>query len=121
MANTITTGIYTITPTLIDGYEAERIGGTIVHPILGRVNPDVTLRPAAMRTGTLRLLFIEEANAKTALDVLSTGAVFRLNSDERDVSMSFVVPEGERISYRLNDEARDGWHLDVPFAEVSAI
>jgi hypothetical protein len=119
MANTITAGATIIAPTLIDGYEAERAGGTIVHPILGRTNPDVTLRPASLRTGTLKLLFADEAPALAAWNALSAGAVFRLQSDERTVGMYFVVPEGERIAFRLNDEARTGWHLDVPFQEVT--
>ncbi len=51
MATTITAGASVITPLLVEGFEAARSGGAIVHTILGRANPDVTLRPAGTRTG----------------------------------------------------------------------
>ncbi|MCE4024662.1 hypothetical protein LXM50_01605 [Microbacterium sp. Au-Mic1] len=119
MATTITAGATTITPILIDGFEASRSGGSIVHPILGRTNPDITLRPAGMKTGTLSLLFAVEADANMAWNALSDPAVFVLSSDERTVSMSFVVPESQALSLKLDPETRDHWTLSVPFQEVT--
>ncbi|WP_156172660.1 hypothetical protein [Microbacterium sp. Ag1] len=119
MATYITAGVTTITPRLVDGYESEREGGTIVHPILGRREPDVTLRPAGLDAGKLVLLFDVEADALTARNALSAAGVFRLVSDERTIGMYFVVPEGERLSFRLNDDTRDDWVVEVPFHEVT--
>lgn len=114
-----TVPVVSITPTIVNGYRSEREARSIVHPILGRTTPDVTLRPASLRTGNLELLFRDEADAVAASAHLAAGRLWQLESDERDVNMTFVTPEGERIGLELDDETRDGWRLTVPFQEVA--
>jgi hypothetical protein len=125
MADIITAGEATIEPTLILGYTAQRTSGNLVHEILGKAGPDVTLRPARLRSGTLTLGFesaTSEADSKTAADLLATyDGVFSLISAERaSVDMSWVVAEGGRISRDLDDLTRDAWVITVDFQEVEA-
>lgn len=118
----ITHGADTITPTQVLGYQSEREGRNIVHPILGRPSPDVTLRPAGLRTGTLSMGFAgptAEGDSRFAENLHSNGGVFTLMSAERlTVPMSYVV--AGRIGRELEDESRDAWIVNVDFQEVYA-
>ncbi len=121
MADVITSGATVITPTLILGYESTRAPGTIVHDIIGRANPDVTLRPAGTRTGRMELGFIGEADSYAAETALSTAAVFTLTSTDRPtVALSFIVKEGGTITRTLDDETRNAWTVAFDWREVTA-
>lgn len=120
MSNTITIGATIITPDQVDGYTSIRESGNIVHRILGNPSPDVTFRPAQLRTGTLRLVFDSEAEAKAAEDAHATATTTcTLDSDDAPtVAMTYVTDGAGRISRSLDDETRDAWILEVPFQEV---
>lgn len=119
MATTITTGTTTITPTLVTGWQASQESRNIVHTIIGRSTPDVTLKPANMRTGTLEMLFETAADADEARIVHMEAAVFTLTSSElAEVNMAYVV--AGTISSVLEDETRRLWTLSVDFQEVDA-
>jgi hypothetical protein len=121
MTSTITHSQGTIVPALIDGYESTREGRSITHEILGTSNVDVTLRPAAPRTGTLRLLILTEAGAAAAELALARAEVFTLTDPERPtVQMQFVVPRGGKIARELDTDTRDHWIVAVDFHEVTA-
>lgn len=120
MTNLITRGVDTIEPTIIEGYRSERESRNIVHPILGRAEPDVTLRPSSLRGGSLTLGFesaTSEDDSKAAEDILGDSGVFALTSSDRStVDMSFVVvgtPARE-----LEDETRDAWLVVFEYQEV---
>ncbi|MGP6170628.1 hypothetical protein ACTU6V_05405 [Microbacterium sp. A204] len=115
---TITHSAGVITPTVADGYQASRTPGTIMHPILGREGDDVTFRPAALRKGTLTLVFAVEADAHAAVTVLVTPQVFILDDPDVSISMLFVVADGD-IVVSLDDETRIVWIVEAPFREVS--
>ncbi|TQJ31945.1 hypothetical protein [Microbacterium sp. SLBN-146] len=119
--NLITHGASTITPTEILGYTSERESRNIIHAILGRSNPDVTLRPAALRTGTLIMGFHganSEADSASAEALHATGGVFTVLSPDRGtIEMSYVA--AGRITRELEDETRDAWVLRVDFQEVA--
>ena len=123
MVDIITSGAVVISPSLILGYESEREAGTLVHPILGSSDDEITLRPARRRTGTLRLAFLDERSESDSLDAetaLSQGAVFTLTSDDRTtIAMQFVVPSTGRVVRRLDDETRLDWTVTVDFQEVT--
>lgn len=126
MADLIVTGSTVIAPTLILGYESSRPGGAIVHPIIGRPDPDVTLRPAGRRTGTLELLFAgeelaaNEAAAAAAEAAHATPAVFTLTSTDRpSLAMSYVVPATGRIARQLDAATRNAWTVRIDFHEVA--
>lgn len=121
MTSTIAHSGGLISPEVVDGYEATREVRTIVHPILGRSDPDITFRPAGLRAGTLKLVFGTGAAAEAAEAVLVVPQVFALSdSSVPEVSMSFVVgPEGQATTRALDAPTRKVWVVEVPFQEVS--
>ncbi|MBN9207282.1 MAG: hypothetical protein J0H96_01300 [Microbacterium ginsengisoli] len=117
MASTITTSSTTITPDAVDGFESQRAAGTLVHPILGSSSPDITLRPARLRSGTLRLVFLSETAAKAAEDALSAAAVFTLTTDRTTLPSTLVITD--RITRALDDATRAAWIVTVGYQEVT--
>lgn len=114
MSTTILHAGGVITPRLVDGWTGTRDAGSIVHDILGRAVPDVTLRPAGTRSGTLRLIFIDETAAADAEAVLSSAAVFTLASDERaTIGGDFVVQD--RVERELDDGTRNVWIVSAGY------
>jgi len=117
MSQTILHAGGTITPLAVTTYLTSREAGTIIHPILGRSNPDVTLRPAMTRTGTLVLAFTAEADAKEAEDAHAAGGVFSLTSDSLTTIEMYYVANG-----RIERELADGsthWIVRVDFQEIA--
>ncbi len=116
----ITFGSSTIAPSQVMGYMSERAGNNVVHPILGREEPDVTLRPASLATGTLELGFqgpTAESNSKTAQTLASTSGVGTFySSDRSSVGMTFVVTD--RVRRELDPDSRDAWIVSIPWQEV---
>lgn len=120
MSTIITHGAGTITPEVVDGYEAVRQARSIVHNIIGRPDPDVTFRPAGLRSGTLSLVFATSARAHAAASVLAVPGRFNLTDVAvPEVSMAFVVAGGE-ISVQLDSATRTVWTVTIPFQEVRA-
>lgn len=116
MAHVITSGATVLTPTVVEDYESASRVGTVVHDIIGRADPDVTLRPAATRTGRLRMTFPDEASSRAAEIAFRAPAVFAWTAPLSSVSMTFV-PQDD-ITRRLLDTGR--WVLEVGYREVAA-
>lgn len=114
---TITHNSGVISPTLVDGYRTARTPRSILHPILGRSDDDVTFRPPSLRKGTLTLVFASEAPAKAAADALLIPQVFTLYDPDIDIDMSFVVAE-EDLQPELDDATRKVWIVTTPYREV---
>lgn len=107
----------TITPTAVSGWESAAEAQTIVHHIIGRPDPDITMRPASLREGTLTLVFESPAAATAARAVLVFPQVLTLAStDVAQVGMSFVVANGS-VGDVLGDAGE--WTLALPFHEVT--
>lgn len=116
---TIIHGTGSITPEVVNGFEASREARSIVHTILGRPDPDVTFRPAGLRSGTLSLVFADGATAASAEAALTVPQVLTLTDpDVPKVGMSFVVAGGG-VRTVLDDETRTVWIVEVPFQEVT--
>ncbi|OJU42016.1 MAG: hypothetical protein BGN97_04480 [Microbacterium sp. 69-10] len=118
MSTTITrsTDAASIIPELVlNGWDSTDEPRTIVHEILGRETPDVTLRPAAPRSGTLRLLFPDAASAEVARKFHRAAAVFTTVSTLAWVPAAYVPAGGIRTAQQ---EGRR-WVLEVPFQEVA--
>lgn len=121
MNGTITGGTTPVTPTLIIGLEEDAPGGAIVHKILGRADPDVTLRPAGTRAGRLELAFAgtnADAASDAAVASLRSAAVFRLTADRSTMNMTFVVPDTGRVSRRIEEATRNAFTVLVDYQEV---
>lgn len=114
---TISNGSTTITPSLVLGYTARRATRNVVHQVIGRPDPDVTLREAASRTGTLRLLFTTETAAHDAVEALASADVWALSEDDlTTIDMRFVA-SGE-IEKALDDRTRTIWTVTADYTEV---
>lgn len=108
-----------ITPEVVNGFEASRAARSIVHTILGRADPDITLRPAGLRKGTLTLVFATGAAAASAEAALVVPRVFTLvDPDVPNVSMAFVVADGD-VETSLDMDTQIVWIVRVPFQEVT--
>jgi hypothetical protein len=114
---TVSNGTTTFTPTLVHGYESSRATATVVHQILGRSAPNVSIRPAALRTGTLELIFANgEIDSKACEDAHAAGGVFTLSSTEAStIPMSYVA---NGAIARALDDTRAVWILRIDFHEV---
>ncbi len=117
--STITRGGTTVTPRLVLGWDTTRRSRNIVHEIIGKPSPDVSVQPSAPRTGTLELFFLTEDEA-VAADALhaAPGPLVLVNDDHDARSMRYVVDGDVRL--QLDPATRLRWTLSVPFREVLA-
>jgi hypothetical protein len=105
------------TPVLVTGYEARRETRSVLHNVIGRVDPDVTLLPATLRTGTLRLLYDNEAAAAEAEAMHAQAQVFTFRDDDLStVGMKYVLSGG--LLRTLDDPTRAAWTVAADFQEV---
>lgn len=105
-----------ITPAAIDGYQAARESGTVLHPVVGRESPDVTLAPASLRAGTLVLVFPDRDSAAVAFDAFAQPVAFTLTTATPSFDMYFVVTDLVRATL---GSTRVEVVLEVPFQEVA--
>jgi hypothetical protein len=123
MSTVITYSGGAINPDMVLGYQSQREAGNIVHPILGRDNPDITFRPARLRTGRLELGFYSdtaEEDSLAAEEAHALGVIFNLASTDRgSIEMSYVVA-GSVVRSLAVPSGTGAWTLDVDYQEVSA-
>ena len=117
MANTITDGTTVVTPQLITGWEAGQESRNVIHTVIGKAAPDVTLKAAGLRNGTLELLFLTASEATTARTMLTQALPFVIESDEAFLDNFRFVASGS-ISSVLEDTTRSMWTISVDFQEV---
>ena len=116
MASTIGDGTTTSTPVLVIGYESKRASRNVLHEVIGRPDPDVTLRPASLRTGTLTMLYATEAAAAACETMHQAAVVLTITDDDlATAGMSYVVSGS--ITRALTD-SRKLWTVAVDYQEV---
>lgn len=114
---TLSDGTTSLVPMLVLGYTTTREPRTVVHAVIGRPDPDVTLRPAALRNGTLRILCADVAAAQAMVDLHAQGLPLTLSEDDLpSLDMAYVV-DGP-ITSSLDDETRVRWVVEVGYREV---
>lgn len=114
---TISDGATTLTPLLVLGWSPVRESRTRVHPLIGRPDPDVTVRPAALRSGTLRILCEDEAAAAAMEALHAAGAVLTIADDDvTAVSGAYIV--SGLLSVELDPQTRRRWVVSADFTEV---
>lgn len=108
----------TTSPLTVVGYEAARESRNQTRDLLdGGIA--VVLNKPRPRSGTLRLLYAEEAQAFAAMDIHAQETTFTLETDDRvSVGMTYVLGEGD-VTIALDDETRDAWVVSVPFQEIT--
>lgn len=115
---TITSGILTFTPSLITAWAVSQTSRNVVHEIMMRATPDVTLKPASSRSGTLDMLFSSSTEAEAARVALAAGTVFTISGAETWLEGFTFVASGT-ISATLDDSTRVLWTVSADFREVS--
>lgn len=107
------------TPDLVLGWDSSRQSRTVVHDVLGRPDPDVTLRPASTRTGTLRLFFLDLATAVACEEAHAAATIWTLSTaDVLPATMRYVVDGQIRLTSDGPAHAR--WVLEAPFREIAS-
>jgi len=105
-------------PLLVLGYETTWTARTVLHDVIGTAVPVPTLRAAGTRSGTLSLLYSDEALAVAAAQLHRKAARFQLTDTDRpSVNMLYVC--SGTISLSLDPETLTIWILDVEYSEVN--
>lgn len=118
MPTTITYNTTTITPTLVVGWESAQDTRNVLHDVLGKSTPDVTLRAAKSRTGTLTTLWETAADAETCRALHENVGTFTLSSSElAQVDMAYVV--SGTITATLDQDNAETWIVTIDFTEVT--
>ena len=116
---TISSGTLTFTPELVTSWETTQESRNVLHTIIGKADPDVTLKPASTRSGTLEMLFTSATAANTARGILANGTIFTISGSETWLNGLDFVMSGS-ISTALEDETRNLWTISADFTEVIA-
>jgi hypothetical protein len=115
---TISDGTTTLTPMTVLGWAASREPRSRVHQLIGSQAPDVTLRPHALRSGTLSILCEDEAAAIAMEALHAAGVVLTLADDDvTSVGMSYVVSGPLRTE--LDPVTLVRWLVIADYTEVS--
>lgn len=118
MTVTITCGAASASPELVLGYKSTRKARNLIHDIIDRDDPDVTLKPAGLRTGKLELFCLDLA-AALAMEALhaSEGVCALEDTDLSSLNMSYVA-SGD-ITVELDGQTRTRWVVSVEYQEVT--
>ncbi|WP_270353453.1 hypothetical protein [Microbacterium testaceum] len=115
MPATLISGTTTLNPLALSEYTSDQnTGGAILHTILGRPDPDVTLRPLGLRTGVMTLDFTTEALSNAARIALARAGGWTLTHTERtSVNMRFIA---RGVSRPIERDGR--WKVTVRYEEI---
>lgn len=102
---------------LVQGYDVARESGNLVHEILGRTDPDITLKPLKLRSGTLTLFMGSNmADATDLVEQLEELGVQFLQSTEAPLAdMYFVLSGSVKLAH---DDDTQTFSVTVDFQEV---
>ncbi|MGG7509438.1 hypothetical protein [Plantibacter sp. YIM 135249] len=116
---TISYGTTTITPDLLTIPDERHDSRNVIHEILDRSDPDVTLHAGATRAGVLELFFRSEADAAAAVTLHNKPGVFVLDYPGRPTwAMRYVTTNA--VDRAIDDSTRNHWTVKVPFRQVLA-
>ena len=116
MATAITGAGVTLYPEFVVNYASRRASGNLLHVVIGRSDPDVTLKAAGLRTGTIGFICADLETAQAIEEQHAAVGVLTLVSDEfPGLDMSYVVSG----SISVNPDGTR-WAVAVDYAEVSA-
>jgi hypothetical protein len=114
---TITSGTNNFSPKLIIAWGTSQESRNVIHDIIGRTDPDVTLKAASSRSGTLEMLFETASAAETARGILANGTTFTISDSETWLDGFNFVMSGN-IANVLEDTTRKVWVLEADFKEI---
>ena len=114
----ISDGTTTITPLLVIEWDTVRDAANVLHDVVGRVDDDVTFRPAGMRSGAIVCLCetLEHALQLEALAALPKKLTLT-DPDHPAINMTFVA--AGRIGVALDDDTREQATVSIEFKQVA--
>ncbi|TDW64755.1 hypothetical protein EDF51_11125 [Curtobacterium sp. PhB25] len=105
-------------PLVVNGWEEAATGGNLVNPVVGG-GFDVTLQAASLRQGAFELVYEDETDAAEAFAMHCRPSTFTISDTDRaSAAMTYVIPQGGRISRALDDQTREYWIVRVEYQEV---
>lgn len=105
-----------IYPALVVGYDVSQASRNQFHQLIdGPVG--VTLYPAALRSGTLHLLFADAVAADAARSAHAAAGFWVLTDDALPQENMRYAVDGTPRKYQ--SDARTTWLLDIPYQEIS--
>lgn len=115
---TIASGTSSFNPASVTTWATSQTSRNVIHDIIGRADPDVTLKPASSRAGTLEMLFTSQSGAETARGILSKLGVFTITTADPAWLNGFkFVIQGE-VAVALDSTTQNAWVLTAGFKEV---
>lgn len=118
MSTTISTGSLTTLPVLVKNWESAQETRNIIHKIIGKSAPDVTIKPAGMRTGTLSLFYTTLSAAESARSIFTTAAVFTITSTDAPWLDGFKFVISGSVSAAIEEVDLASWHISIDYQEV---
>lgn len=116
--STITIADLTITPTKVIDVSAAAETGNVIHRLIGGGRA-YTLRPAAPRSGTLRLFFMDAEDAWECYIAHLAAAVAVLDDETHPQrSMSYITAGA--VEPEVEPESNQRWYVSIAYAEVQA-
>lgn len=107
----------TTTPDVMTRYEVGLASQNIIHDVSGGGNVAVSLIEPRPRSGTLELVYKDEASARAAFEMHGLAEAFELSdTDIPRAAMTYVI-DGN-LSLVLDAATRSVWLLTVGFQEV---
>lgn len=103
---------------LVTGRELDRAVEHVLHPELWGEGHVVVFLPVRLPAGSITLVFPTRADAKAAVDLLSTPYSFTWAADDPADSMTFVVRPGA-LQPREGREGGRAWTVTVPVQVIA--
>jgi hypothetical protein len=120
VSTTITISATPYTIAVLEQYRASRRSRNTQHAILGTNEDAVALRPAGLRTGRIRALFLSAASATAAHDALCAGSTAALASTgEPSIDMNFVLADGGDASIEIDPVIRTRRWVEFDYQEIN--
>jgi len=116
VTTTITLGVQSVYPELVTGYDSRRESGNLLHTIIGRADPDVTLKAAGLRQGTLEVWCPSHSSVLEVEALHAQVGVLHLTDDDAPgVAMHYVVSGAIDVTPEFGTPR---WLVRVAYAEV---
>ncbi len=117
MTTIITDATSTVTPDLVLEYNTERESRNVLHNVIGKAEPDVSLELDGLRFGTLHLFFEAREDAWTAYEALGAIGTWELtDTDYPQIGMNFVRTRAMKMG--LDPVSRRRWIIEMDYQEV---
>lgn len=106
-------------PLAIIAYEVDRDSRTLVHDLLdGGIA--VTLTKPRLESGTWRLIYATQEDARQGFDLHTEDTTYTLTDPTiHPDGITYVIAPGRAVRMTLDPDTRQVWHLEVPYQEVT--